>query len=210
MKSRSQIIALSFIYFSGFCLAISPDLIVKVKPAVVTTYVYNELNEMISQGSGFFLSENMVVSSRHVFWKKEASRAEVATNGKITTKYTVKAIVVDDIETDLVLLAVDKSEASNRQEFMNISLGALWEGQDVFTISSPAGLKGVISPGIISAIHNEYDIQFTCPISTGSSGGPIFNQNGEVVGIVIGHFTTGQNLNFGISVKGLFDLIKKK
>jgi len=185
-----------------------PALIQRVKPAVVTIYVYNEYNTMINQGSGFFLSPELVVSSRHVFWKKGATHAKVVTN-KLTAEYAITSVIADDVETDLVLLGVDRGHNKVSQLSLNVSFDELLEGEDVFVISSPSGLTGVISTGIVSSIHNEYDVQISCPISTGSSGAPIFNFKGEVVGVVVGHFNTGQNLNFGISVQGLSDLVKK-
>jgi len=118
-------------------------------------------------------------------------------------------VVADDVTTDLVLLSVERGNTKTTQIALNVSFVEPLEGEDVFVVSSPSGLKGVISTGIISAIHNEYDIQISCPISTGSSGAPIFNFKGEVVGVVVGHFTTGQQLNFGISVQGLTNLIKQ-
>ena len=107
------------------------------------------------------------------------------------------------------------------QQGLTVNTRPVIEGEDVFVISSPMGLPGVVSTGllflfylncqslsqsrlalgIIAAVHNEYDIQISCAISTGSSGAPIFNRHGEVVGVVSGHLTDGQSLNFGLTVK---------
>jgi hypothetical protein len=103
------------------------------------------------------------------------------------------------------------------------------EGEEVFVISSPEGLEGVVSTGtrlslllfcgqirkyaliralgIISAHHNEIDMQISCPISSGSSGAPVMNKKGEVVGIVNGYFNVGQLINFAINVRRLEMLV---
>jgi len=83
------------------------------------------------------------------------------------------------------------------------------EGEDIFVVSSPYGLEGVTSTGIISAIHNDYDVQISTPISMGSSGAPIINKQGEVIGIVRGSLINGQNLNFGIAMKNFRAIVDK-
>ena len=49
-------------------------------------------------------------------------------------------------------------------------------------------------------------ILFTCPVSTGNSGGPLLSEDGKVIGIVVAQLTEGQNLNFAISIKAVKDL----
>jgi hypothetical protein len=115
----------------------------------------------------------------------------------------VKSVVFDDCETDLIVLKVQKmlclslfesflfcvclvfpwtycvclqiSEPREDQPYLELSGEYPEEGEEVFVISTPEGLEGVVSPGIVSALHNSIDLQITCPISSGSSGGPVFN-----------------------------------
>jgi tetratricopeptide (TPR) repeat protein len=71
------------------------------------------------------------------------------------------------------------------------------------TISTPEGLQQTISDGLIAARREEDGVnllQITAPISHGSSGGPVIDESGDVVGIVVGLFENGQNLNFAIPV----------
>jgi len=143
------------------------------------------------------------------FTKKGVTHGKVITNAKNATEYLITSVVADDPDTDLVIVEIERNLLSPPPLSLNISFNELMEAEDVFVISSPLGLKGVITTGIVSAIHNVYDIQISAPISTGSSGAPIFNYNGEVVGVVTGHFNTGQNLNFGISVNGIIEMVQK-
>ena len=83
-------------------------------------------------------------------------------------------------------------------------------GEDVYAIGNPQGLEGTFSKGIISSIR-EFNghsiIQITAPISPGSSGGPLLNSIGEVIGVAFASFKSGQNLNFAIPVKYLHNLL---
>jgi serine protease Do len=72
-------------------------------------------------------------------------------------------------------------------------------------IGNPLSLESTVSNGIVSAIRTVEDeggkfVQITAPISPGSSGGPLFNMAGEVVGITTSHLIGGENLNFAIPI----------
>lgn len=76
-------------------------------------------------------------------------------------------------------------------------------------MGNPEGLEGTFSRGNISAIRNrEGLIQITAPISHGSSGGPVLDERGEVIGVAASIFTQGQNLNFAVPVSKLAALLK--
>ena len=92
-------------------------------------------------------------------------------------------------------------------------------GQRVYAVGNPSGLYGTFSDGVISAIRPEGRnlvhgkvIQITAPISPGSSGGPLLDANGKVIGVVYGQVshTKGQNLNFAIPSNTLKRLLEEK
>jgi len=76
-------------------------------------------------------------------------------------------------------------------------------GQPVIVIGSPFGLEGTVSDGIVSGVRKVPDfweiIQITAPISKGSSGSPVLNIKGEVIGVATFFIKEGQSLNFAIS-----------
>jgi serine protease Do len=73
------------------------------------------------------------------------------------------------------------------------------EGQQVIVIGSPEGLQGTVTEGIISAFReNRSMIQITAPISHGSSGSPVNDENGQVIGVATLVAKEGQNLGFAI------------
>jgi tetratricopeptide (TPR) repeat protein len=83
----------------------------------------------------------------------------------------------------------------------------------VFAIGNPEGLERTISQGIVSGVRksdNRDLLQITTPISHGSSGGPILNSKGEVVGVAVGMLEDGQNLNFAVPVKFVAQLLAQR
>ena len=77
------------------------------------------------------------------------------------------------------------------------------EGEDVLVISSQFGLTNLVSKGTLCGFWDT-DITdwilFSAPVSGGSSGGPLLNEAGEVVGIVTGTYEKGQNLNLAAPI----------
>jgi WD40 repeat protein len=73
------------------------------------------------------------------------------------------------------------------------------EGERVIVIGNPTGLTGTVSDGIIAAFRKDPDyIQITAPVSPGSSGSPVIDENGKVIGVATWQLIEGQNLNFAI------------
>jgi S1-C subfamily serine protease len=104
---------------------------------------------------------------------------------------------------DLAILVV-KHEADYH---LSLTLGVTpEEGANVVVIGNPLGLTGTVSTGVVSSVLENGDlIQFTAPISSGSSGGPVLNEEGFVIGIVDWTYRQGetnavQNLNFAHGV----------
>ena len=86
-------------------------------------------------------------------------------------------------------------------------------GDAVFVIGNPEGLEKAISQGIVSGIRKVDDkelIQITAAISHGSSGGPVFDGRGEVIGVTVGMLDSGQNLNFAIPVRFVSEILGNK
>ena len=136
-----------------------------------------------SQGSGFFISgDGYLVTNNHVVDK--ASEVQVVMDdGK---SHDAK-VVGTDPKTDLALLKV---EGGTDFPYVNLAAQKARVGDWVLAIGNPFGLGGTVTAGIVSAQHRDigagpYDdfIQIDAPVNRGNSGGPTFNQAGEVVGV---------------------------
>jgi hypothetical protein len=86
-------------------------------------------------------------------------------------------------------------------------------GDPVVAIGNPMGLEDTVSNGLVSARRTADDgnevLQISAPIAPGSSGGPIFNDRGEVIGIAVAVMEQGQNLNFGVPSRYLTPMIQR-
>ncbi|MEO7971613.1 MAG: trypsin-like peptidase domain-containing protein [bacterium] len=183
-----------------------PDLVKRVKPAVVAIATYDTDGEPIMTGSGFFLRPGEVVTNLHVI--RGAKRCEVKTldgKGKV---FAVNGTLAVDEEGDLALLSVDMPrERPRASEIANVLPD---EGESIFVIGNPLKLEGSVTNGIVSAVREVPNvgkiIQITAPISHGNSGSPVFNLKGQVVGVVTVKVTNGQNINLAIGAARLAEL----
>ena len=174
-----------------------PVIVKKIKPSTVVILTYDNEGKPIGQGSGFFISKNGdIITNEHVL--ADATRAEIKTaGGKV---YQITLIVAEDNEADIVRASVNIPAESVYPLLVSDSVPE--EGEQVVVVGNPLGLEQTISEDIVSAVReitafgNIY--QITTPISPGSSGSPVVNMNGEVIGIATFQSVEGQNLNFAI------------
>lgn len=175
-----------------------PDLVRRVKPAIVAIVTYDATGDALTTGSGFFIRPGEVVTNLHVI--RGARRCEVKTLDGKGRIHPVTGILAIDEEGDLALLSVPTPPERARSSEL---AGALPdEGEQIFVIGNPLKLEGSVSDGIVSAVREVPNvgkiIQITAPISHGNSGSPIFNLKGQVIGVVTVKVTNGQNINLAI------------
>jgi serine protease Do len=135
------------------------------------------------QGSGFFISgDGYIVTNNHVV--EGAIKVDVVTDkGEILRA----KIVGTDPATDLALL---KTECSKTCDFVPLTRSEVKPGDWAIALGNPFGLGGTVTAGIVSARGRDigmgaYDnfVQIDAPVNKGNSGGPTFNQTGEVIGV---------------------------
>lgn len=163
-------------------------------------------SQPLSLGSGFFVRDDEVASNLHIV--EGAARGYAKIVGQ-KTKYDIEGITAVDPERDLVVLKISGSRAG-AVAFGNSE--SVQVGETVYAVGNPQGLEGTFSQGIISSIREvgaDRLLQITAPISPGSSGGPVLNGKGEVIGVSVATFRGGQNLNFAIPSNYLKMLLKK-
>ena len=188
-----------------------PNLVKRVKPAVVAIATYDASGEALMTGSGFFLRPGQVVTNLHVI--RGAVRAEIKTlegKGKI---FPVNGTLAVDEEGDLALLSVEMP-VERVARGTELAKDLPDEGETIFVIGNPLKLEGSVSDGIVSAVRevpNSYRIiQITAPISHGNSGSPVFNLKGQVLGVVTVKVTNGQNINLAIAAARVAELTPGK
>ena len=167
--------------------------------AIVSIITSGKDGKPVAQGTGFLVStDGRIVTNYHVI--KGASSAIVKLpNGAF---YDVDGVVAFDKARDL---AVIKAHGQNFRVVILGNSDRIQIGEEIVAIGSPLSLESTVSSGIVSGIRTIEEeggkfLQVTAPISPGSSGGPLFNMAGEVVGITTLYLEGGENLNFAIPV----------
>lgn len=171
-------------------------------PSVVTLIALDDRDQPLALGSGFFITrDGVLVTNAHVVggaakvlvrWRGQSGVAVKILN--FAHKYDLVTLQTSFAMTPAVLLADSDTAAV---------------GQDVVVLGSPQGLEGTVSTGIIGGLRILGGVKFlqiTAPISPGSSGGPVFNSQGRVIGISTATSAKGQNLNFALPANLLRDV----
>ena len=173
-----------------------PELVRRIKPSAVAIETFDSRGEKLGRGSGFFVESDRIVTNRHVI--EGAYRAEV--HSSTCAVYPVRGVLAVDAEGDIALLKIDVP--ANQVRPLPLDKTSPQEGESVVVIGNPLGLEGSVTNGIVSAVRDIPTfgriIQITAPISSGSSGSPVVNMQGQVIGIATLQITGGQSVNFAI------------
>jgi S1-C subfamily serine protease len=177
--------------------------------SIVSIVMSDKDGKPLSQGSGFLASKDgLLVTNYHVIAEGVSAVAKFP-DGAF---YLIDGVVISDKSRDVAILK------AHGQNFRPLSLGnsdRVQVGEEVVAIGSPLSLESTVSNGIISGMRTEEDLggkflQVTAPISPGSSGGPLFNMMGEVIGITTMYIKGGENLNFAIPINDAKRLLLSK
>ncbi|MGA7916872.1 MAG: trypsin-like peptidase domain-containing protein [Candidatus Acidiferrales bacterium] len=183
-----------------------PSIAKAASGAIASVVMSDKDGNAIAQGTGFFVSKDgLIVTNYHVI--AEGNSAVVKLPGGAF--YVVDGVVASDKARDV---AVIKARGQN---FQTLTLGnsdRVQIGEDVVAIGNPLSLESTVSNGIVSGIRAVKEeggnfLQVTAPISPGSSGGPLFNMAGEVIGITTSYLEGGENLNFAIPINDMKHLL---
>ncbi len=187
----------------------TPQQIAKSALASTVLIVMEDRNRQpLNIGSGFFIARDTIATNLHVV--EGVFKGYVKRIG-IDKTYRIEGIVAMDSRQDLAIIRVSGVDAPV------LSLGKsdkVQIGEFIYVAGNPIGfLEGTFSNGIVSGVREfrvgSERIQITAPISKGSSGGPVLNSKGEVIGVAVSIITAGQNLNFAIPSNYLSELLSK-
>lgn len=176
--------------------------------SVVTIFCYDHEGVLSATGSGFVAFDGCtVITNYHVM--TSAYTCRISTNQDIS--YDVSNIICYSQELDVAVLKLAKDTDLEPLDLGDSSV--IKKGEPVVAIGSPLGIKNTVSTGVLSGrlMEGNVDIlQFTAPISSGSSGGALFDNNGSVIGITYATIIDGQNLNLAIPIEVAINLYEAK
>lgn len=171
-----------------------PQVVQRSGPAVVSLKTFDARGREMVLGSGFILRDGRIVTNAHVV--QGAARADVFdAEGRLLG--TVRHAEALDAAVDLAVLP----RIGTPRGTVQLARQAPPVGEEVVAIGAPEGLTNTVSNGIVSAyrdVDGQRMMQITAPLSEGSSGGPVLNRRGEVVGVSVAVYDAGQNLNFAV------------
>ena len=175
--------------------------------STVLIVVENADGEAVSRGSGFVVGEEVIATNLHVV---EGIFGGYVKPVGTDRRHRITGIIAMDMDQDLAVLSVVGIDAPPLRLAYNLEVSV---GERVYVAGNPTGyLEGTFSDGLVSGIRDlgldRQWLQISAPISKGSSGGPVLNKHGEVIGVATWGLK-GQNLNFASPVKYLRSLLEQ-
>jgi S1-C subfamily serine protease len=168
------------------------DLFQRVSPSIFVVQALDDNGKTLILGSGVALAREFLITNCHVI--QNSSSLKVSRGKEQWTATLIQAAPNHDLcgirPSGLPLLPVEVRPSSK-----------LVTGERVYAIGSPEGLELTFSEGVISALRETegvHMIQTSAPISPGSSGGGLFDAQGNLVGITTFYLKEGQSLNFAL------------
>ena len=186
-----------------------PELAKKALAATVSLEMQDSNGDILGQGSGFFVRPNLIVTNYHVIDGASRGYAKLVNTA---IAYPINGFTAADKTYDLALLKVSIPGVTP------LPVGdshVVQIGESVYVAGNPQGLEGTFSDGIISGRRDKgrkkERLQMTAPISPGSSGGPVLNRKGEVIGVSTSLYNPifGVNLAFAVPSNALTALLRR-
>lgn len=190
----------------------------KYEQAVVYITTYDEKGRQMASGSGFFVNpEGDFVTNKHVIQGAVSATIETVDG----SKYTLNRLIALKPDVDLVLASINSPNGPT--SYLEIAQSLPAKGERVVVFGNPQRVKFSVSEGIVSGIQTfpnvewpqlsdfrgQY-VQFTAAVSPGSSGGPVLNEKGQVVGVTTWMLSpkVSQNVNFAIPASAVSEIIE--
>jgi S1-C subfamily serine protease len=183
------------------------DVVEKALSGVVT--IHYETARGTVQGSGFLVSDNLIVTNKHVI---DEARTAVDVELSAERSNQARATVVRCLpRADLALLEL-QSRTDENSALPLADLSTVRAGEDVVAVGSPKGLMGTVTRGIVSAIRTNGEvvvIQTDAAINPGNSGGPLLDMRGAVIGVNTLKYSSRdvQSIGFAVAANHVKDLL---
>jgi len=180
------------------------ELVAQVKRAVVVVTTYDEHSNALQQGSGFFISPARVVTNFHVI--DSAKQIRIKTFNGETVQ--VHSVLASDKQADLAILQI----ANQCRDTTSLQVSDITpvEGESLIVVSNPKGSSWKVTVGQVATTWNFEHLgsrmQITASLKPGSSGGPVVNLQGHVIGIAVMHTGSADDLDFAVPAERLKSL----
>lgn len=161
------------------------------------------------EASGFFISADGVAVTNYHALIDTASARITTRDGEV---YSVSSILYGSTKDDIIIMQVAKTSQSGHTTaaFPYLELAdpsSARVGDPVYSLGAPLGLQDTFASGILSSLSRMTGdrpyLQTTAPISSGSSGGPLLDASGKVLGVTSASYADGQNLNLVTSINAV-------
>src|SRR5216117_2956384 len=188
---------------SSTCAAVTTYPSVTKNPVpLAISWPLDASGQLMASGTGFFVTEGYVVTAAHVLEDAAGCRIELSDGQQLRC-----SVAASDSAKDVAMLTVSGRPPATLRWGSSESMK---DGDEVTVISNPLGqLPGTVSRGIISAsrvVKGTKLLQISAAISHGSSGAPVLNSRGQVIGIVRSTIEAGQSLNFATATDAIRNL----
>jgi len=182
-----------------------PAAIEQASKSVILLECYDKNGELYCTGSAFAAFEDGVfVTNYHVVEQEVYSIIAKTEDG---TMFEIDSVLAYEPQHDIAII---KTKANPNIAPLPVgSSSDLEKGEKLVAIGSPLGLLNTVSTGVFSGYNDTgamNEIQFSASISHGSSGGALFNNAGEVIGVTTASYTEGQNLNVAVPIQYAIDV----
>jgi hypothetical protein len=164
--------------------------------SVVVVVPLDKDNKPLGQGSGFIIATNRVVTNHHVLADATSAAVSFADGGT----EVVKGFIADNPARDITIVSVNTGTRAPLKLGDELSLK---QGDEVYAIGAPRGLDLSITNGIVSgfrSIKDQFLLQTTAAIAPGSSGGPLFDRDGGVIGVTTSLLADSPGIYFSVGI----------
>jgi|HubBroStandDraft_2_1064218.scaffolds.fasta_scaffold01212_4 S1-C subfamily serine protease len=184
---------------------VSPSTIYeRSRPSIVVIITADKNSKPIAQGSGFIVGRNRVVTNHHVIEDAENALVVFADG----TSALAEGVAADSPARDLAILVVKTGPRAALKLGDELSVK---QGDSVFAIGAPRGLELSITNGIVSGfrdVDERFLLQTTAAIAPGSSGGPLFDNFGRVIGVTTSGLTDSPGIYFSIGARDISRMLR--
>ena len=182
----------------------TPELVAKTKPGVVLIQILDSKDQPMGLATGWVARSNAgyeLVTNAHVLDGGSSIKLVTLNGVKLNLAEEGEMAEGWDKAADIAMLRL-KYDPILPEIALPVSYRTAQEGEHVLVIGNPRGMTGTVSDGMVSA-NRDGEFQITAPISQGSSGSPVINDEGQVVGMVKAYMNEAQNINMCVSLSNI-------